>query len=75
MSATEWFRENLEARRIEKGMTRSALAKAAGTYPANITRIFQGTEDLTLERAERLANAVDTNLFVLLTPPYEKISS
>lgn len=46
------------------GMTISAAAKQAGIDPGNFSRILNGKERVTLDRAERIANSLGATLSV-----------
>ena len=46
------------------GMTVSAAAEMAGIDPGNFSRILNGKERVTLDRAERIANALGATLSV-----------
>jgi len=48
------------------GLTVSAAAEQAGIDPGNFSRILNGKEKVTLERAERIANAFGATLSVKL---------
>jgi transcriptional regulator with XRE-family HTH domain len=48
------------------GLTVSAAAEKAGIDPGNFSRILNGKEKVTLERAERIANAFGATLSVKL---------
>jgi len=56
------------------GMTVSAAAEAAGIDPGNFSRILNGKERVTLDRAERIANALGATLSVKLKKS-QKISA
>lgn len=48
----------------ESGLTMSAAAKVIGMDHGNLSRILNGKEGLTLERAERIANRLGATLSV-----------
>lgn len=50
------------------GMTQGELAKAVGTAQANISRIEQAGQNLTLAYLAKIAKALDSNLEVHLKP-------
>lgn len=56
------------------GMTVSAAAEQAGIDPGNFSRILNGKEKVTLERAERIANALGATLSVKIKKTH-KISA
>jgi transcriptional regulator with XRE-family HTH domain len=56
------------------GMTVSAAAEAAGIDPGNFSRILNGKERVTLDRAERIANALGATLSVKIKKS-QKISA
>lgn len=45
------------------------LATATGINRANMSRILHGHENVTLQRAERIAEALDVSLAELVTAP------
>jgi ribosome-binding protein aMBF1 (putative translation factor) len=60
------FGAALRQRRIALGMTQAALAKRAGIDRSFISTLECGRTSISLERAERLAAAVDSTLLRLL---------
>jgi transcriptional regulator with XRE-family HTH domain len=56
------------------GMTVSAAAEKAGIDPGNFSRILNGKERVTLDRAERIANALGATLSVKIKKS-QKISA
>ena len=56
----------LKRKRQFLGMTQADLAKATGLSRSYISEIEHGRESISLERAERLAMAVDSRLSELL---------
>jgi transcriptional regulator with XRE-family HTH domain len=56
------------------GMTPCVAAKLAGIDPGNFSRILNGKEGVTLERAERIANALGATLSIKVKKS-EKISA
>lgn len=63
----EIFRRNLERVLTQRGMTRQALADISGTSRPNISRILSGDEQVTLERAGRIAKALKMSLSELVS--------
>lgn len=55
-------------------MTPSAAAELAGIDPGNFSRILNGKERVTLDRAERIANALGATLSVKIKKS-QKISA
>jgi plasmid maintenance system antidote protein VapI len=66
MQAADAFRENVRAKLPEKYKSISALARAAGIQQASMSKILSGHEAVTLQRAERIAAALDSTLQELL---------
>lgn len=50
-----------------RGMSQRELAGIAGMYEANLNRILQGKEGVTIERAERIATALGISLSDLVS--------
>lgn len=55
-----------------RGMSQRELAELAGMYEANVNRILQGKEGVTIERAERLAIALGVSLSDLVSDALPK---
>lgn len=62
----ERFGAALNARRASLRMTQEELAKAAGINRTYLSEIENGHENISLERAEKLAHALDCKLSDLL---------
>ena len=73
--AMETFIANLKIAMRLKGMTQVQLADAIGTSQPNISRIFRGGESLTIDRAERIADAVGMPLENLISKNLKKLES
>jgi DNA-binding XRE family transcriptional regulator len=56
----------LRQRRLETGMTQAELAAAAGLSRSYLSEVECGREGLSLERAARLADALECSLIDLL---------
>lgn len=65
--ASDVFRENLAIILKEQGVSMSELARRIGTAQANISRIIHGKEQVTIDRAQRIAEALDVSLREILT--------
>lgn len=68
MEAAELFRLNVRFQLEKQQRSGSELARSAGIQQANISRILSGREAVTLQRAERIADALETPLIALLLP-------
>lgn len=67
MQAAEAFRENVRSLLTAKDLSISALARAAGIQQASMSKILAGHESVTLQRAERIAEALGVQLAELLS--------
>lgn len=65
------FRNNLRKAIEAAGMTQRDLADASGICYVNISRILGEKEGVTLERAERLANAVGIPLADMISAKFK----
>jgi plasmid maintenance system antidote protein VapI len=66
MQAADAFRENVKSQIVERHMSISALARAAGIQQASMSKILSGNEAVTLQRADRIATALGKSLTELL---------
>lgn len=66
------FARNLGKRMKACGMTQSEVAKLARTPRPNVSRILHGRENVTLERAERIASAVGCTLAELISEDFSE---
>lgn len=66
MQAAEAFRENVRTRLDAQHKSISALARDAGIQQASMSKILSGSESVTLQRAERIAEALGATLSELL---------
>lgn len=60
--------ELVRSRRLELGWSQARLAQAAGTGQALISRIEQGRVNPTVEMLTRLADAMQSQLSLSLSP-------
>ena len=60
--------QTIQSLRASKGITQTALARASGITPAALCAIEHGDATLGLERAKRLAKALEVHPFELLEP-------
>ena len=65
-SASARFGIALRRRRVEVGLTQEQIASRSGMSRSYISEVECGKENISLERAERLALAVDSTLLQLL---------
>lgn len=63
------FSANVRRHLDLRGLTIQDLSDASGIARPNLSRILHGHENVTLERAERIASALDVTLAELVTPP------
>lgn len=60
------FAERVRAVMQDRGLTVTALAKLAGMHHPSISNILRGVENCSLERAQRIADALDVPLSSLV---------
>ena len=65
---TDTFRRNVARVLVARGMTQRELALLSETKSPNISRILSGSEQVSLERAGRIAKALKVDITELLTP-------
>lgn len=71
MSKTQLFVANINSL-IEAGdVSISEVARRADVSRAELSRVLNGSQGLTIERAEKIAHAFDVPLDVLLAGPVE----
>jgi transcriptional regulator with XRE-family HTH domain len=63
------FGANVRAWREQQGLTRDQLGERLGTDGKNVYRLESGTENLTLVRAQRIADQLGKGIDVLLREP------
>lgn len=68
------FCQQIKAFIDASGMTVCAAAEMAGIDPGNFSRILNGKERVTIDRAERIANALGATLTVKIKKS-QKISA
>ena len=66
MEKPDIFRTNVRLAMDAKGVSITELARRIGTDRANMSRILSGSEAVTIQRADRIANALDEKLEELL---------
>ena len=65
------FRRNVAAVLHDRDMTMEELAKLCDTSRPNISRILSGLEQVSLERAGRIAKALHLPLSDLVSPQFK----
>ena len=65
------FRNNLKKALVAQGMTHQQLADAAGVRRTSISKILSGIEGVSLDRADRLAQAVGIPLSDLISSNFK----
>lgn len=60
------FADRLRSVMQERGITIVSLARAAGMHAPSVSNVLRGVEKCTLERAQRLAEALNVPLSELL---------
>ncbi len=65
-TAMDVFSENVKKAMASAGVTQSALSERSGISRPNISRILNGKERVTIDRAERIAKALGKKLSKLL---------
>ncbi len=73
LKAAEIFRRNVRLIIDEKGETINHLAIAVGTSRPAMSRILSGIDGVTLDRAERIARALEIPLASLLEENFRKL--
>lgn len=63
------FASNVRRHLDLRSMSIQDLADVCGIHRANLSRILHGHENVTLERAERIAEALEVTLAELVTAP------
>lgn len=69
--AIDVFRANAATAMRFRGLTITELAAAAEVDRPNMSRILAGKEKVTIERAERIANALEIHLSDLLSENFK----
>ena len=64
------FGRNLKVARLKRGMTLVELADAAGMQFSSISRIENGTMNVTLKTIKRLATVMNLDVRAMLLPNY-----
>lgn len=68
LAAARAVADTVASSRERKGMTQAALAKAIGVRQPVVARIESGEHEPTIETLIKLANALDIELMVGITP-------
>ncbi len=71
----EIFSENVRRHLKLRGATIQWLATASGIARPNLSRILHGKENVSLERAEVIARALQVSLSEMVTPPRSLVAS
>lgn len=61
------FRRNVARLLVERGMTIQDLALLSGMHRPNISRVLSGKEQVSLDRAGRIAKALHVDLADLIS--------
>jgi len=69
LNAMQHFIANMIRIRKDRGMTQTDLADLIGTKQSAISRLERGEEDITLTRAEAIAEALSVELSEMVTSP------
>ena len=67
LNAMQHFIANMIRIRKDRGMTQTDLADLIGTKQSAISRLERGEEDITLTRAEAIAEALSVELSEMVT--------
>jgi transcriptional regulator with XRE-family HTH domain len=67
LNAMQHFIANMIRIRKDRGMTQTDLADLIGTKQSAISRLERGEEDITLTRAEAIADALSVELSEMVT--------
>jgi transcriptional regulator with XRE-family HTH domain len=62
------FTSDLYQLMLNRGLTKAELARALGTSPAYITKVFRGDANFTIESMVKLTNAIDGQLHLHVAP-------
>lgn len=65
----KFFGARLASARKERGLTQEGLANLVGLCSMTISRIERGQFQITAERAVKLCDALDVDIFYLLVEP------
>jgi transcriptional regulator with XRE-family HTH domain len=69
------FSTNVRRHLELQGLSIQELSDACGIARSNLSRILHGHENVTLERAERIAEALEVTLAELVTAPRKAAAS
>lgn len=67
MNAAETFRANVKAEMQRRGISITKLSEMVGIPRSNMSRILSGKERVTIDRGERLVNALGINWLTFWT--------
>jgi len=68
IKSAELFRRHVLEIMQDQDVSMQSVADKAGMKRPSLSRILAGKENVTLERAERIAHAIGVKLHELLTP-------
>lgn len=71
MTKTQMFVANVNAVREAEGLSVSEIARRAGIARPELSKLLNGLGGLTIERAEKISNAIGVPLDVLIAAPIE----
>lgn len=66
LNASELFRRNVKTVLDERGMTITQLAELTESSRPGLSRVLSGDDGITIERADKIAKALDFTLSELL---------
>ncbi len=67
------FAKNLRLLRHKKNMSQEQLAEVADLHRTYVSSVERGERNISLDNIEKLANALDSDIRILLTPEDESL--
>ncbi|MDD4915420.1 MAG: helix-turn-helix transcriptional regulator [Methylococcales bacterium] len=67
------FARNLKLLRHKKNMSQEQLAEVADLHRTYVSSVERGERNISLDNIEKLANALESDIRILLTPENESI--
>jgi transcriptional regulator with XRE-family HTH domain len=67
-AARDVFAKNVRNVRLEKGISQERLGELAGFHRTYVSQVERGVSNVSLDNAQRLAEKLETELWLLLKP-------
>ena len=67
-AARDVFAKNVRNVRLEKGISQERLGELAGFHRTYVSQVERGVSNVSLDNAQRLADNLETELWLLLKP-------